>query len=147
MNDQSKTPDQPATPEQPDHDPQAASGSRWEPAADKQAVAPETAGPIPYDPVPGYVPATESETRPSTGRLRTRLGLAAAAVGLVALGGAGGFAIGHATDHPNGDFGQQSGFPGDDGRPQFGGPRDHDSFERDGQGQAPGSAEGSGTDT
>lgn len=160
MNDESKTPDQPApsaeSPAPPTADPALTSGSRWEPASGEpvQPVTAQLSDPIPYDPVPGYAPAAPT-AEPTTGRLRTRLGLAAATVGLVALGGAGGFALGHAAaDNPRQDFSQGNGFPGgglpgNGQRPDFGG--DHREFDHDGlggqQGQAPGTNQESGTDT
>lgn len=161
MTDDSLTPDQSPTTGEPDAGAPRASGSRWEPDPAGTAGEPVTAQlsePVSDDPVPGYSPTAPE---PTAGRLRARLGLAAAAVGLVTLGGAGGFVLGHATaGDPMQDLSQRGGFPGGvpggGGRPEFGeGHHDHDheGFEHDGfdgpqdQPSQPGSTEGSGADT
>jgi len=90
------------------------SGSRWEPGATPEPTAAQpTPAPawVPPQPVDGgAAPATPAQPG------RGRLALAAAAVGLVAAGGIGGFVVGQASAGNAGETGVvQNGVPGGGG--------------------------------
>lgn len=107
--DGSPTPEDGPAPESTD------SGSRWEPA--DAASAPPYVSASLHEPPP---PADRPETRrPRRGRLAL-IGAAAAAAGLV-VGGASGFAVGHATsDDDRGELSfEHGGFPGHHDRDGF----------------------------
>lgn len=105
------------------------------PVRPETPAAPDPATPDPgapaapppsYDPVPGDGRAGHPTSAPASRwtRWRRPVGLAAAALGLVLLGGVAGFAIGHAA--------------GDDGRPGPGPHRTWDGQGRRGPGGGPG---------
>jgi hypothetical protein len=110
------------------------SGSRWEPGAAPQPATPQ--------PVYGEAAPPAPPAKPGRGRLA----LAAAAVGLVAAGGIGGFVVGQASAGNASETGVvQNGVPGEGRfpggiRPDFGGNHDGDG----GQGIPPGAADGTG---
>lgn len=134
-----------------------ASGSRWEPAA----ADPASGAPIGADPDEATAPP-DLAANPAAGRepaptpRRPRWRLAAAAAGLVAVGGLGGFALGHASADPDGpdrigfsdtgfeEHGNPGHLDGDGGRGP--GPSGGQDFD----GHAPGDGygdHGSGSDT
>ena len=108
----------------------AGSGSRWEPTPDgadpttvESPAAPGTTAEQPAATVDDS-PAHETTATPTVRRFRGRAALAGAGLGLVVVGGIGGYAIGHATgDDGPGKVGLVSNeLPGQDGRMH--GPRD-----------------------
>jgi hypothetical protein len=124
------------------------SGSRWEPGAGETTPQPAAAQswppPSPPQPPPSYAGTAPAAPRGGRGRLA----VAAAAVGLVAAGGLGGFVIGQASSGNAGETGVvQTGVPGggEGGFPDHfpGGTRP--DFDRDGDhGTPPGADDGTG---
>ena len=112
-----------------------ASGSRWEPPADR--ADPEPPG-APFDPEPLGRPADAGSGAPVAHRLRigmrSRLRLVAAVAGLLLLGGAGGFWLGHTTA-PSPTTGAAAGVGAHQHRDRGG---DGDRYGPNGGAQAPG---------
>ena len=134
-------------------DPTDRSGSRWEPSEPVQPVEPvqpelpaaqEPAEPDrPVDPIVPPPPPAWHLPSPSGKRRPARLAIAAGALGVLAAGGVGGFAIGHAVAGEGGGDGstfvdrdgavqENRGFPGGEGLQ--GTPPD---FDGDGPGAPP----------
>ena len=139
------------------------SGSRWEPEDSAESAAPDTdqtsttteqpAAPEPPsdNAAPSDAPAA-SETADATpsrdwkDRFRGRTALAGAGIGLAAISGIGGFAIGHATADDSGRVGfVNNDGPGRDGRIPGGEGGDFRG-PQDGDGTAPSQPDGSGDD-
>lgn len=134
------------------------SGSRWEPAAQQPGSDPAWQPPT----VPQQPAGTTSEAAVPTATAprgkRGRVALAAAAVGLVAAGGVGGFVVGQASsgnasetgvvqNGVPGQGGTEGGFPGGGTRPDFGGDRDGDHGVPPGAGDDGGQAAPDGSQT